>query len=122
LFSDVMRARLSNAEFHLSDFNDFMEDVSPTKSDFMFVDPPYDSDFTDYDNRSFDNTDQGRLANSLSQLDANIMIVIGDTPLIRRLYPESHWNVQTDAMFYKWTVKSRNNREASHLTITNYDL
>jgi DNA adenine methylase len=122
LFSEVMRARLSNAEFHLSDFNDFVRTVSPAKGDFMFIDPPYDSDFTDYDNRSFDNTDQGRLAKTLTELDANIMIVIGDTPLIRSLYPETHWNIQTDAMFYKWTVKSRNNREASHLTITNYEL
>jgi DNA adenine methylase len=122
LFSEVMRARLSNADFHLSDFNDFVKTVSPAKGDFMFIDPPYDSDFTDYDNRSFDNTDQGRLAKTLTELDANIMIVIGDTPLIRSLYPETHWNIQTDAMFYKWTVKSRNNREASHLTITNYEL
>ncbi|BDS49491.1 DNA adenine methylase [Rhodoluna sp. KAS3] len=122
LYSEAMRARLSNAEFHLSDFTEFVKKISPTKGDFMFLDPPYDSDFTDYDNRSFDNTDQGRLAKTLSELDANIMIVIGDTPLIRSLYPETHWNIQTDAMFYKWTVKSRNNREASHLTITNYDL
>lgn len=122
LYSTAMRNRLSNAEFHLSDFNDFVKEVQPGKGDFMFIDPPYDSDFTDYDNKSFDNTDQGRLAKTLSELDANIMIVIGDTPLIRSLYPETHWNIQTEAMFYKWTVKSRNNREASHLTITNYEL
>jgi len=122
LFADAMHKRLSNAEFHVSDFTEFLKTVKPTAGDFMFIDPPYDSDFTDYDNRSFGNTDQGRLAKVLTELDANIMIVIGDTPLIRSLYPEGHWRIQTDAMFYKWTVKSRNNREASHLTITNYDL
>lgn len=122
LYSDGMNRRLSNSEFHVSDFNDFIKKVQPATGDFVFVDPPYDSDFSDYDNRSFDNTDQGRLAKTLAELDANIMIVIGDTPLIRSLYPESHWRIQTDAMFYKWTVKSRNNREANHLTITNYEL
>jgi DNA adenine methylase len=120
LFSTQMQARLSNSRFSVGDFETLFEDSNPKSGDFIFVDPPYDSDFTDYDGRTFDSSDQQRLASSLSSLNANVMVVIGDTPLIRKLYPDTNWNIQSDDMFYKWTVKSRNERSAKHLTITNY--
>jgi DNA adenine methylase len=120
LFSTEMAKRLSNAEFTVLDFFEFISKVKPNSEDFIFVDPPYDSDFNDYDNRDFLDSDQARLAKVLENLTAKVMIVIGDTPLIRSLYTNSHWNIQTEDMFYKWTVKSRNTRETKHLTITNY--
>lgn len=120
LFAPQMQLRLGNSEFHLADFHDFLDSVKPVAGDFVFVDPPYDSDFSNYDDREFVESDQMRLARYLSELEANVMIVISETPLIRRLYPEDKWHIQTDEMLYKWTVKSRNNRRANHLTITNY--
>ncbi len=120
LFSSEMARRLKNATFTVQDFFHFIENVKPTAADFVFVDPPYDSDFNDYDNRDFLDSDQARLAKALESLKANVMIVIGDTPLIRSLYSNNHWKIQTEDMFYKWTVKSRNTRETKHLTITNY--
>lgn len=120
LFAPQMQIRLRNSEFHLSDFREFLDRVRPAAGDFVFVDPPYDSDFSNYDDREFLESDQMRLALYLGELEANVMIVISETPLIRRLYPEDKWNIQTDDMIYKWTVKARNNRRAKHLTITNY--
>lgn len=120
LFSLQLEDRLRNAKFHNYDFENFISATQPSKEDFIFIDPPYDSEFSDYDGRNFDSTDQHRLANVLKDLDSKIMVVIGDTPLIRAVYSESDWNIQSDAMHYKWTIKSRNDRKTNHLTITNY--
>lgn len=121
LFSEKMRKRLTNTQFSTVDFEDFFKMAEPTSSDFVFVDPPYDTDFSDYDGRSFVGGDQIRLAAVLESLRSRVMVVIGDTPFIRELYPESKWNVQSDDMLYKWTIKERNQRDTKHLTITNYE-
>lgn len=120
LFDNLMRERLNNTEFFCLDFEEFLGQANLIETDFVFIDPPYDSDFTDYDGRKFRNKDQERLANCLNQISSKVMIVIGDTELIRKLYRSPKWTIQRDDMQYKWTIKSRNERLKTHLTITNY--
>jgi DNA adenine methylase len=120
LYEPAMNQRLANTDFHCSDFQEFLDFVKLTEFDFMFIDPPYDSDFTDYDGREFRNKDQERLADYLNATPAKVMIVIGDTELIRKLYVAPKWRIQEDDLQYKWTIKSRNERAKTHLTITNY--
>ena len=102
------------------DFEPFLAAADPTSDDFVFVDPPYDSDFSAYDNRSFDGGDQVRLERVLAALPARVMVVIKDAPAIRALYGSGRWNVVEAPKTYMWTIKSRNDRLATHLTITNY--
>ncbi len=120
LFSEKMRMRLSNTTWHCSDFGEFFDSVKPDQNDFIFVDPPYDSDFSDYDNREFAASDQARLASTLQSLNTNTMIIIGDTPLIRDLYPNKFWKIIDNQKVYSWNIKGRNDREKNHLLITNY--
>ncbi len=120
LFSPAMLARLAATEFHSVDFEPFLAAAAPTSDDFVFVDPPYDSDFSAYDNRAFGGADQVRLEAVLSTLLAKVMVVIKDGPAIRALYSADRWNVVEAAKTYMWTIKSRNDRLATHLTITNY--
>jgi hypothetical protein len=40
--------------------------------------------------------------------------------MIRGLYGSGHWRIAEAAKTYMWTIKSRNDRIATHLTITNY--
>jgi len=120
LYADTLHLRLTTTSIFNLDWKLFLETVQPTSQDFMFVDPPYDSDFSKYDNREFDASSQRDLANVLSGLSCQIMIVIGDTPLIRNLYTASHWNIIEDEITYKWTIKSRNERSKNHLTIRNF--
>jgi DNA adenine methylase len=120
LFENRMMQRLKNTEFFCLDFQEFLDVAKLTDTDFLFIDPPYDSDFTDYDGKEFRNNDQERLASYLNQTPAKVMIVIGDTDLIRKLYKAPKWNIQEDDLQYKWTIKSRNERAKTHLTITNY--
>lgn len=59
------------------DFYDFMNCYEPQKDDFVFLDPPYDSEFSTYAKNEFNKDDQARLANYLiKECKANFMIVI----------------------------------------------
>ena len=114
------RARLAATQLRGQDFEPFLADARATEDDFVFVDPPYDSEFSDYDNRPFTLLDQRRLRDALEILPARVMLVIKDTPGIRALYSSRRWHVIEAAKTYSWTIKSRNNRAATHLTITSY--
>ena len=120
LFSGPMLARLANTEFRSQDFEPFLAGAQLTRTDFVFVDPPYDSDFSAYDNRAFDAVDQVRLHAVLAEVPSLIMVVIKDTPTIRSLYNPDRWHIVEADKTYMWTIKSRNDRVATHLTITNY--
>jgi DNA adenine methylase len=120
LFGTAMLERLRNTTWRCGDFEVFLQEVDPVGSDFLFVDPPYDSDFSDYDNLPFGSGDQERLQQVLEGSSANVMVVIKDTPMIRRLYSSDRWRVESADKTYMWTIKSRNDRDARHLTITNY--
>lgn len=120
LFSSAMVRRLQNTTWRCEDFELFLREATPVRSDFVFVDPPYDSDFSDYDNLPFASGDQERLQRVVEGLSASVMIVIKDTPMIRRLYRSDRWRVTAADKTYMWTIKSRNDREVTHLTITNY--
>ncbi|MHB1165291.1 MAG: DNA adenine methylase [Candidatus Nanopelagicales bacterium] len=116
----AMRERLAGTKWHVGDFEPFLDAVRPQGDDFVFVDPPYDSQFSDYDNRSFALGDQHRLEAALRRLDCPVMVVIKDSAGIRGLYDHAHWRIAEAGKTYMWTIKSRNDRSAVHLTITNY--
>lgn len=120
LFGSAMLRRLENTTWRSTDFEAFLLEAEPTDIDFVFIDPPYDSDFSSYDNRTFEGSDQERLENVLGSLSAKVMVVIKDTPLIRRLYRSDRWRLTQTDKKYMWTIKSRNDRDVVHLTITNY--
>jgi DNA adenine methylase len=120
LFSHAMLGRLTSTTWRSTDFELFLHEAAPSRSDFVFIDPPYDSDFSNYDNLPFGSSDQERLQRLLQGLSARVMVVIKGTPMIRRLYNSDRWRVAEADKTYMWTIKSRNDRETTHLTITNY--
>ena len=120
LYAPKMLHRLQNTTWRSMDFELFLAEASVSESDFVFADPPYDSDFSSYDNLPFGPRDQERLRSALERLPARVMVVIKDTPLVRVLYRADRWNLTSAQKTYMWTIKSRNDRSATHLTITNY--
>ncbi len=120
LFGARMAERLAATTLSSRDFEPFLRDACLTPDDFVFVDPPYDSDFSDYDNVPFGPADQLRLRDALARVPARVMVVIKDTPFVRELYAAPRWCLRESSKTYLWTIKSRNDRSATHLTITNY--
>jgi DNA adenine methylase len=120
LYSGPMQARLANTSFACEDFEPFLARIDLAPEDFLFIDPPYDSDFSDYDNMPFGSSDQVRLRDVLEIAPCRVMVVIKDTPAIRRLYGSDHWRIVGSPKTYMWTIKSRNDRDTTHLMITNF--
>ena len=118
MFNREIDQLFANTEIHCSDFEDFISSISLSKKDFMFLDPPYDTDFSDYEGKDFTKFDQERLAHTLKNTLANFILVIKNTDFISSLYEKDFRVVSFDKQ-YTYNVRSRNDRDVEHLIITN---
>lgn len=118
IFNREVKSVFSNTEIHCADFEEFVERIHLTDEDFMFLDPPYDTDFSDYEGKDFTRSDQTRLARMLRKTSARFILVIKNTPFIRSLY-EGELCILSFDKRYTCNVRSRNERETEHLIITN---
>lgn len=102
------------------DFEDFINNNVPQDGDFIFLDPPYDTEFSEYAKNSFEKNDQVRLAEFLYNTPAKFMLVIKATPFIRGLYENRGFNIFDFNKKYMVNFQNRNDRDVVHLMITNY--
>ena len=118
MFNREIDTLFSNTDIHCSDFENFFKDIKLTEKDFVFLDPPYDTDFSDYEGKDFTKNDQERLAYSLKKTLAKFILVIKNTDFISNLY-DKDFNILSFDKQYTYNVRSRNNRDVEHLIITN---
>lgn len=118
IFNRYVEQLFADTEIHCSDFETFFDNIQLTKEDFMFLDPPYDTDFSDYEGKDFTKKDQERLANALKRTEARFILVIKNTDFIYGLY-EKDFNILCFDKQYTYNVRSRNDRDVEHLIITN---
>ncbi len=118
MFSRPVASLLGRTQLYCMDFEELMTSLDMTERDFVFLDPPYDTEFSDYEGNEFGPEDQARLAKLLENLKASFILVIKDTPLIRSLY-EGKFRILPFENRYLYNVRSRNDRNALHLIITN---
>lgn len=103
------------------DFEIFLRDITPDENDFVFLDPPYDSEFSTYAQNEFTKEDQTRLANYLINVcKAKWMMIIKNTEFIYSLYRKDNINIRTFDKEYLVSFMNRNDKKATHLLITNY--
>lgn len=122
LRSVELRSHLNNTDIYDVDFQNFVDIFKFSNDDFIFVDPPYDTEFSTYDENTFDKNDQTRLASFLRTTKAKWLLVIKDTDFIRSLYPQEDRNLFYHEFDKNYSVSfmNRNDRNANHLMITNY--
>lgn len=121
LKSEKLREHLEKTVIENKDFEDFFKDNEPKKDDFIFLDPPYDSEFSTYDKNVFNRDDQKRLANYLiKDCKAKWMMIIKNTDFIFELYNNKWLNIQTFDKKYLVSFMDRNDKDVQHLLITNY--
>ncbi len=121
LFDPKTAALFAETHIYSRDFEEFLEQVKPTKKDFVFLDPPYDTEFSEYEGEAFTKLDQARLAVALSKTPAKFLLIIKNTPFIEALYSQNFYVRRFDKQ-YTYNVRSRNDRSAEHLIITNYPI
>jgi DNA adenine methylase len=104
------------------DFEVFLKKYNPTENDFVFLDPPYDTEFSTYALNEFSKEDQKRLANYLiNECKAKWLMVIKYTDFIYKLYNnKKNINITSFDKKYLVSFKNRNNKKAIHLIIKNY--
>lgn len=104
------------------DFEVFLRHTHPKRNDFIFLDPPYDSEFSTYAKNEFTREDQQRLAQYLiEECEAKWMMIIKYTDFIYELYASTPGiHIRTFDKEYLVSFMNRNNRKATHLLITNY--
>lgn len=108
----------SKVKIFSEDFDKFMKRKFD-KNDFIFLDPPYDSTFSEYDNNSFTQEDHKRLKQRLDSIKCKWMLVIRKTDFINDLYKdyEKIEYMKTYAYQAKGQYDSKN---SIHLIIKNY--
>lgn len=121
--SKELQSHFVNTDIYNLDFEEFLDKIKLTKNDFIFLDPPYDTDFSSYVNNAFDRQDQERLANYLiNKCPAKFMLVIKNTDFISDLYSNKGLYITSFDKTYMVSFKGRNNRDCKHLLITNYPI
>lgn len=120
MFSVEMHNYMADTTIQQNDFEDFLNQYEFNDRDFIFLDPPYDSDFSTYDKKLFDRNEQIRLRDFLAHTNAKWMLIIKKTDFINELYRDFH--VYEYGKNYMVSFKNRNDKNVSHLLITNYQL
>ena len=112
---------LQNAEIRNTDYKTIFNEYND-ENNFMFLDPPYDSKFTDYGYCSFDKENQKELAKCFKETDIKCLMIIGKTDFIEELY--DGYIVDEYDKNYRFRLHSeritRENIDNKHLVIKNY--
>lgn len=119
--SSELLGHLSKTTIENLDFLDFFYKHQPTERDFVFLDPPYDTEFSTYAQNEFTREDQKRLADYLcNECKAKWQMIIKFTPFIYDLYDRDGIIIQKFDKKYLVSFMNRNDKDVEHLIITNY--
>ena len=117
----AIRHHFADTSIFNLDFEDFLRQNPPQEEDFVFLDPPYDSEFSTYAQNEFSKEDQKRLANYLiNECKGKWMMVIKYTPFIYSLYEGRDLRIEMFDKKYLVSFMNRNDKKAEHLIIMNY--
>lgn len=111
---------LKNTEICLCSFEELFKRFNSPQN-FVFLDPPYDSTFTDYGYCKFGKEYQKSLADIFKKTKNRCLLVIGKTPLIEELYQD--YIVESYHKKYGFKIHSGrvgNEINIDHLVIKNY--
>jgi DNA adenine methylase len=128
LLDPERRELLGRAELVEGDFRELF--AGPASGlgpeDLVFLDPPYDSDFSAYAGRSFGEPEQRALGQVVAGLECRVLGIMKATPLVREIYREAAeaWaargrtlRLSEYAKTYGYNVRGRNDRAATHLLL-----
>ena len=118
--SKEIKEYMEQTRIYCDDFEVFLKKVEPEKGDFIFLDPPYDTEFSTYAKNEFAKKDQVRLCEYLKNTKANIMLIIKNTEFIYNLYNTKEFKIKTFDKKYLVSFQNRNDKDVEHLLITNY--
>jgi DNA adenine methylase len=112
---------LLNCDIHMGDF-EYIFKKYDNENNFMFLDPPYDTPFSNYGFSSFGREEHKRLASLFKKSKCKCLMIISETDFIKKLY--ENYIVDTFDKKYKFRLHSdrinSDNIDKPHLIIKNY--
>lgn len=118
LTSKEIKETFNRLHLNCGDYSDFLN-KDFNENDFIFLDPPYDSTFSEYEGNTFDKDEQIRLRDYLTNLKCKWMMVIKKTDFIYNLYKD--FKITEYDKKYKYHARGDYDKNVKHLIITNYD-
>ena len=120
MLSSEVKDLFKNTQIETLDFELAIKKAKPSKNDFIFLDPPYDTNFSKYGDNSFSKDDHRRLSHVLHNLNSKFILIIKETSFIRSLYDKSNkFQIEEFNKKYASNIKSRYDRDVKHLIIHN---
>jgi DNA adenine methylase len=123
-FSDLQNENyqtlLQRTEVNFGDYKKIFEKYN-SEDNFVFLDPPYDSEFNDYGFDDFNRQSQVELSEIFKTTKNKCMIVISETPFIKELY--DGFIVKTYPKKYAFKIyggRVGEEIDKNHLVILNY--
>lgn len=118
----LLNRHLSTTSLHSSDFETFLNSYTLSERDFIFLDPPYDTEFSTYDKNEFGKDEQRRLAQFLTKgCKAKWLMIIKYTDFIFDLYKNCEGvDIMSFDKNYLVSFMNRNDKKVRHLIIKNY--
>ncbi len=121
--SRALQERLQASDLWCEDFEIFLSKIALKSDDFIFLDPPYDTEFSTYAQNDFTREDQRRLADFLLyKCPAKWMLIIKRTDFIYNLYNKKGISIRAFDKSYCVSFMNRNAKDVVHLLITNYEV
>lgn len=116
--SEKVQKLFSSTSLFSEDFSVFLNRKF-NEDDFIFLDPPYDSTFSDYDNNSFTREDQKRLKECLDGIKAKWLLVIRKNDFISGLY-EDYTQIPFDKTYSYHARGTYDDKNCTHIAIRNF--
>lgn len=118
LFSPKTLSLLSRAEIFTADFRETLSRA--TEASFLFLDPPYLSEFSEYDGHPFALEDHQALRSYLKVFPGDFLLIVGGrtNPIFADLpHPKAYLISK-----YAYTVRNRNLREVEYLVVSSFPI
>lgn len=121
LIKDEYTNLLGRTKIYEGDYKNVFNDYN-SEDNFVFLDPPYDSEFNNYGFDDFNRKSQEDLAEYFKTTKNKCMIVIGETDFIKDLYKGYIKKVYPKKYAFKiYSGRVGSEIDNNHLVITNYD-
>lgn len=123
-YDDLLNEKYENLLKNTQIFNESYEYIFEnfnSDKNFMFLDPPYDTEFTDYGYCKFGKEEQKKLAKCFKETKIKCLMIIGKTEFITELYKD--YIVEEYDKKYKFKLyagRIGNEINYKHLIIKNY--
>lgn len=121
IISEETKTLFRNTDIQCKDFEEVINGYDFQDGDFMFLDPPYDSTFSEYDDNGFNRDDHKRLAKTLKVCKCKWLMAIGKTDFIADLYKDCYVIEYNKTYMYQ-ARGEYDNKHTTHLLITNYPI